>query len=102
MEEEEGEVVIIMVGGTAKGQDPGAIMVVVDIGITDVRETDLESEAGHQKKRGIVIKVRAQIGVAHQGGREREWRRRGRGKGRGMIAIMGQRDHTISAVPNRY
>ena len=103
MEEEEGEVVKwVMVGGTAKGQDPGAIMAVVDIGITDVRETDLESEAGHQKKRGIVIKVRARIGVAHQGGRERGWRRRGRGKGRGMIVIMGQRGHTISAVPNRY
>ena len=102
MEEEEGEVVIIMVGGTARGKDQGAIMVVViDTGITDARETDLESEAGRQERRRIATKVRARSGVAHQGGRERGWRRRGREKERGMIVRMGQRGHTIKLLCQR-
>merc|ERR1712210_44588 len=70
-----GEVVSIMVEGTARGQDQGTIMVVIDTGITDARVTDQESEAGHQEseaghqeRREIMIEVRAQIVVAHQAG----------------------------------
>merc|ERR1712210_68040 len=85
-----GEVVSIMVEGTARGQDQGTIMVVIDTGITDARVTDQESEAGRQERREIMIEVRAQIVVVRQagtgevlqGGREREKRKREREKER--------------------
>ena len=101
-----GEVVSIMVEGTARGQDQGTIMVVIDTGITDARVTDQESEAGHQERREIMIEVRAQIVVAHQagtgevlqGGRERGRKGRGRGKRREVIVRMGQRGLTIEVL----
>ena len=107
MEVVAGEVVSIMVEGTARGQDQGTTMVAMDTGITDMRVTDQETGVGRQERREIMIEVRAQIVVVHQAGtgevlqegRERGRRGRGRGKRRGvMIVRMGQRGLTINSA----
>ena len=112
MEEEEeevagegGEEVTIMVGGTVRGQDHGAIMVVTDIETRDVRVRDQETEAGRQEKTKSEVRARVHQGgrgEALQGGRRRGRKERGRGKERETKVRMGQRGLIIKVLCQIY